>query len=694
MPSSSPRAFGRLGRGGALLALVAGVSLLAPRAHAVGTRVFDLDTLERLSGGDLKGVAVSSDGMVRAGFTLGNVPLQDASAVYASLALADGSVLVGTSPNGKVLRVAGDQATLFADTGQTAVTSLAQGANGAIYAATIPDGKVFRIAQGKADVFATIPDVKHVWALAFDKARTTLFAATGPDGKIIRIAADGSTSVFFQSTETNLVSVAVADNGDVYAGSQGKALLYKISGPGRATVVYDFAGDEVKGIALAAGGALYAIANEYAEPPEVPRRNPNAARSPAGPQTAPRPKPGKGTLYRFDATGRPERMMHHDDFHYLSLALGDDGQPYVGTGAEGRVYTVNDAHVVTLVADTDERQVGAIAVAGAKSYVVSGDPCVFHRVVARGGPDAVWTSKVLDAGLRAKFGVLSWRATGALELSTRTGNTQVPDATWSAWSALTAAGGAQSAPVASPLGRYVQVRARWGRDPNAVLGEVTLPFVTENVRPVVLEVSAAAKGITKEPIKENLPSSGNEPAHHDTVVKVTWKVDNQDNDALRYRVAFRREGQTVWRDALRPDEQLTKTEYEWETQTLPEGKYRVRVEASDENANPPEQVQKHALESTSILVDNTPPTLPVLTITGRRLRARAVDGAGPIVRIELSIDGKPDWRPLAATDGVFDTADESVDADVASLVPPGSHIVAVRAFDAAGNAVIRETESQ
>ena len=44
--------------------------------------------------------------------------------------------------------------------------------------------------------------------------------------------------------------------------------------------------------------------------------------------------------------------MHHDEFHYVSLALGDDGRPYVGTGAEGRVYTVDDAHVVTLVADT------------------------------------------------------------------------------------------------------------------------------------------------------------------------------------------------------------------------------------------------------------------------------------------------------------------------------------------------------
>ena len=670
--------------------LAAALLLLAPHAHAVGTRVFELDTIDELSGGDLKGVAVSSDGMVRAGFTLGSVPLPDSSAVYTSLVLTDGSVLVGTSPNGKVIKVAGDAATVFAETGQTIVTALVQGAGGVIYAATAPEGKIFKLTQGKAELFATVPEAKNIWGLALDKAKTTLYAAAGPEGRVFRISAAGAASIYFQSDEPNIVSVAVADNGDVYAGSHGKGLLYKITGPGRATVLYDFPVDEVRAIAVGKGGVVYAIANEYAEAPEAPRRNPNAAHAPAVPVSAPRPKPGKGQLWRFDATGRPEKMMHHEDTHYLALALDDAGQPHVGTGADGRVYTVNDGHVVTLEADTDERQIGALNVSGGKDFVVAGDPCVFHRIVARGGPDAVWTSKVLDAGLRAKFGVLSWRASGALELGTRTGNTAAPDATWSTWTT----GMSAPATVTSPGGRFVQVRARWGRDANAVLSDVMLPFVTENVRPVVLEVNAAQKGaVAKEPTKENLPASGGDPPKHDSVVKVSWKVDNQDNDALRYRVAFKREGQNVWRDATKPDESLTKTEYEWETQALPEGKYRVRVEASDEGANPPEQTQKHALESQAVLVDNTPPIVKELAITGRRLKARIADGAGPIARVEVTIDGKLEWRPLGPADGVFDSAEESVDADVSAIVPPGSHIVAVRAFDAAGNAVTREVET-
>jgi hypothetical protein len=395
-------------------------------------------------------------------------------------------------------------------------------------------------------------------------------------------------------------------------------------------------------------------------------------------------------LVRFDAQGRPETLMKHSEFHYMSLALGDDGRPYVGTGAEGRIYTVDDAHAVTLVADTDERWIGAISLVKGGGYACASDGAVFHRIVSIGGADAVWTSKPLDAGLRAKFGQLSWRSTGGLELSTRSGNTEKPDTTWSQWSNPLAAPGT----VTSPPGRYVQVRARWSRDPRAVLSEVTLPFLTDNLRPVILEIAAVPKSGSPLGTKEGLQASGGDIPKHDSVIKVSWRVENADADLLRYRIWFRREEQNTWREMLRSDEIVTKGEYEWDTAALPEGKYRIRVEASDESANPPDQTQKHSLDSTIVLVDNTPPTFQNLAVAARRLKARVVDGLGPIARVEVAIDGRLEWRPLAPIDGLYDTADESFDADIGSLVPQGNHIVAVRAYDSAGNTVVREVEAQ
>ncbi len=690
----------------ALLCVSIAVLVLTQPANAVGTRVFDLDTLEEFSGGDLEGVSVGSDGVVRAGFKLGNVRIPDATTIFAALPRPDGSVLLGTSPNGKLIKVAGDQASVVAETHATGVTSLVEDAHGTVYAATFPDAKIFKLSpQGKLDLFVTLPDSTYVWALAFDKTKTNLYAAVGLDqGRIFRVNTAGQAEVMFRTDEPHLVSLAVAPNGDILAGSSGKGLLYRVTGPGRATVMYDFPGEEVKAIATAADGTIWAIANEYAEPPEVPRRTSAAQRLPAGPaQISPRPKPGKGQLWRFDPQGRPEKMMAHSEFHYMALALDDAGAPYVGTGAEGRVYTVDDAHAVTLLADTDERQITAISLAGfpnrSTAFIASSDGAAFHRILGKGGADALWTSKVFDMGARARFGALSFRATSQIEISTRTGNTQTPDTTWcgdarctKAWSDPMTAPGL----VTSPAAHYIQVRARFVR-PDAELREIVLPFITDNLRAVVTEISGQSKSALRE-TKEGLAASGGEGPKHDSVVHVTWKVDNPDQDALRFRLSYRREGEP-WRDMLREGEIVTKSEYDWETSTLPEGKYRVRVEASDEAANPPDQVLKHTLETSGVLVDNTPPTFTSLAFAraqnqaSRRLTARVVDGVGPITRVDVSIDGHAEWRPLAPVNGVFDSSDEAIDADVSALLPPGTHIVAVRAFDAAGNFVVREIQS-
>jgi sugar lactone lactonase YvrE len=679
------------------LVLVAGV-LTARDAGAVGTRTFELDSIEELSGGDLAGVSVGSDGVVRAGWTVGNVPLpEDAgTTVTCAAELPDGSVLVGTGPasGGKVVRVVNDRATVFADTKESAVVAIAVDKTGAAYAATTGN-KIYRITQGRADVFATLPDVESVFAIAFDPSGAGVYAATGPEGRVLRVDAKGAVSTYFKTDSPFVVSLAVAADGVVYAGTSGKGVLYRITAPGRATVLYDFHAEEVHAVAIGPRRSVWAIVNETsggapAEPAEAatPRRNPGGRTQP-GPSPAPRGKPGKGTLWRFDADGHPERLMHHDESHYTSLALDARGAPYVGTGADGRVYTVDEAHVVSLLADTDERQIGAIGV-GRTRFAVGSDPAVFHRVLSVGGPDAVWTSKPLDAGLRARFGHAGWLGTGLLEVSTRTGDTQTPDATWSPWSTPIANGDATS----SPAGRFVQLRARL-RDAAATISDVTLAFVTENLRAIVTEVSARPKGGTPRDSKEGIVQSGSDPPKHDNVMHVAWKVDNPDSDELRYRVQFRREGDQRWVDATRPDDVLTKAELDWDTAALQEGRYRLRVEATDEVSNPPGSVTRHTLESGPVLVDNTPPVVRTLTVQARRLRAEVVDGLGPIARVEVAVDGRPEWHPIAPVDGIYDTALEAVDLDLTPLLPPGpgAHLVALRAYDAAGNFVVRETES-
>ncbi len=672
------------------LTLALAAAFASAPAAAVGTRTFHLSSIEDFKGGDLTGVSIDATGTLFAGLHLGSTPITDATAVWSSALLGDGAVLLGTGNEGKVFRVQGGQSSLAATTGQMAVSAMAVAWNGDVILGTFPEGKLYKMPAAKggaAEVFATLPGAEDIWSLAFDPKSKALFAATGPEGKLFRIDQQGKAQVHFESKQPHLMSVAVADDGTIYTGSNGKALLFKVSGPGRATVVHDFQGwDDVRVIVPLPGDkGVYAVANKYNESFTAPKRN---RTGPPQPQPTRSGRPGKGMLMRFNKEGTGETMIEDDESHFVSLALGDDGLPYVGTGHEGRVYTVNDDHLVKLVADTDQRQIGALVMAGKTKFLVGSDPVVFHEIKGNGGPDAVWTSKVLDAGLRANFGKLTWRATGNVELSTRSGNTGTPDSTWSAWSAGLAAPGE----VKSPASRYVQIRARWSRDPRATLRDVNLYFVTDNARPVVTSVEASQRSSGR--LRTGVQASGGEAPRPSPTVKVSWKVENPDQDELRYRVAYRLDGETTWRSMLKPGEKLTRTDYDWDTSTLPEGIYRVMVEASDELSNPPDKALRHSLVSHPVLVDNTPPVFKSLAMRGRRISGEVVDGLGPIARIEVSIAGTDEWRPIFPKDGVFDSASESFDADISQLVPTGSFLVAIRAFDTAGNHVTRNIEAK
>lgn len=661
------------------LLLLGLVAVTAPAA-AVGTRRFVLDKEADFKGGDLKGVAVDSRGSVRAGLSLGAVPVTQASSIWAALPQKDGSVLLGTGNEGKLLKLANGAVTVLAETKALALTSLATAWGGAVAVGTLPDGKVMQWENGKLTDLATLPGAKHVFSVAFDTKSNALFAATGPEGKLFRIGPKGEAQVYFDAEEQHLMSVAVAPDGTVYAGASEKAKLYKLTGPGRATVLYDFARTEVRAVAVDSKGVVYAAANELKTGFTVPARPTRNQDGTAGPTANTTKARGKGTLYRFTPDGKPERLYDDDEEHFTSLTLGDDGRPYVGTGVEGRVYTVDDARRVALVADVDERQVGALVLAGAARFVAGSDPAVLHPVRGVGGADAVWTSKVMDAGLRARFGHMSWESTGPIEVSTRSGNTKEPDDTWSAWTKDSAAPGL----VASPAGRYLQVRARFGKDKNAELSAFEVAFVTDNLRATVDEVSARPRREGGEDVRS---SGGPVSKKPESKLALSWKTDNPDKDELRYRLQYRLVGTATWYDLTKRDEVLTKETYDWDTSTLPEGRYRVRVVATDELANPPDLVTRDDAESGIVLVDNTPPRVEGLRAVNRRVQGVALDGVGPIQRIEVALAGTDEWVPFFPTDGIFDEAREEFDLDVSGIVS-GPALLAVRVFDDANNAVI------
>jgi hypothetical protein len=664
--------------------LVAAGLLAAAQAAAVGTRRFSLDKTADFKGGDLKGVAVDAAGHVRAGFNLGAVPVSQGTAIWAALPLRDGSVLLGTGNEGKLLKLSNGSVSVLAETKALVVTSLVEAWGGMVVLGTLPDGKVMKWDHGKLSDLVTLKGTEHVWSVAFDEKKKVLYAATGPEGKLYRISETGDAQVYFDAPEQHLMSVAVAPDGTVYAGASDKAKLYKITAPGKASVLYDFDRTEVRAIVVNKKGEVFAIANEIKSGNTPPSRGNKSDGTPAQPNNAAPKTKGKGTLYKFSTDGTPDQLLDDSDEHYTSLALSDDGRPYVGTGVEGRVYTVDASHNSALVADVDERQVSVLVLSGKDQLVIASDPAVAHPVKGVGGADAVWTSKVLDAGLRARFGKVTWEATGPIQMSTRTGNTKEPDDTWSAWSA----GFTTSSLVDSPAARYLQIRARFATDPSAVLSEIGISFLTDNLRAVITSVEAKD---SDGPDNDDLIRASGGPITHksESTIALSWKVDNPDKDDLRYRLQYRQVGSNNWFEVLKPQEKLTKDTYTWETSDLPEGRYRVRLVATDELSNPPDRVTRDEMESSVVLVDNTPPVVEGLKVTGKRIQGVAIDGVGPIARIEISLAGSDEWTPFYPTDGIFDEQREEFDVDVSKLAPVLPALLSLRVYDKANNFVVR-----
>jgi len=635
---------------------------------AVTTNSFVLDGADAFFNGELDGTAVHSDGSVRLGASIERSDLPNVPLAY-SVARRGDTVYVGTGTNGIVYEVTGKKLEPLADTGELLVSSLAFGRDGALYAGTLPNGVIYRIEpkSGEAKRFSTPEGVKHVWALVYDKKRGKLLAGTGPQGKIFTIDSIGQAKELFGSEASHVMTLAL-DGNDVLAGTSDSALLLRIAPNGEATVVRDLPGNEVTAVDVLDGRIAVAV-NQFKGAPGT------QFKGGAGPQNksqrGARPRPGSGQLWRIEADGRAEMLMARKDTHFTDVQWGDNGSIFVAGGDEGRIFKVDSDASYSIWADVDQRQVLALDLRANPPVFVTGDSGAVYRVRDGAPKDATWTSAALDATFLSKWGRLDWRGDGKFVFQTRSGNTKEPGDTWSDWSKDMKSPGR----ISSPPARFIQARAKFRREPLAELRAVELYYLPQNQRARV----SAVRG-TRPPQKRG--EAPRQPPPPSTLVNVTWQVDNPDRDVLRYRLAYRADGQTLWRDMFSEDVVLTDAKYTWNTESIPDGHYAIRVEASDEPSNPPELALQSRAISELVTVDNHPPRIEGLRLKKGQVQGRVADTLGPIARVQMSIDAGP-WREVYPSDTLFDGPDERFQASVA--LSEGPHIIAVRAFDAAGN---------
>ena len=725
---------------------VAVLALLATAAsvRAAGPQFWRLEGASAFLEGELQGLSLDSEGRLRLGAS--PRPLFDPEAPNAWSVARDprGVLYLGTGNDGRVLRFDGSKSTVLYKAEELEVHAVAAGPDGRVYAATSPEGAVYAIdATGRATRFFD-PTERYIWALAFD-AQGALYVATGDEGRVYRVARDGRSELALASSDTHVLSLAIDSKGRVFAGTAPRGIVYRIDAPGKAFVLLDSSYREIKALDVASDGTLYAAAidGRTTETPARPAATPAAGPAapaggavvaevtvsesysivapPAAPATAAvpgaeaAPGPPKGAILRLRPTGEIDTLWSSpEDVPHSAIRVG--GDLLVGTGNKGKVYRVSDDGRWSLAATLPAEQVTALA-RGPEggAFVVTSNPARIFAFDGTAATEGTFLSRVKDTAVVSSWGRVSWEGTAppgtGVRIQTRAGNVAAPDSTWTEWSLpATRAGGE---PIHSEKARFLQIRltlsGKGGATPT--VEAVAAAYLQRNLPPVVKSVTvhppgeAFQKPITAtgepeilgldvDPLSDRAaaqrPPAGSPPAitfsrklFQRGLRTFSWQAEDPNGDALLFDVEYRAVGDERWRP-LRTG--LTEPVFAWDTASVPNGRYVLRVVASDAPGNPPALALTASKESASFEVDNAPPTIAA-SLDPRapnRIHATVRDEATPVRKLEISVDAGR-WVEVQPVDGIADSLEETYDI----TLPPGSgagpHMVVLRATDLLGN---------
>ena len=683
--------------------------------------------------GDARGVSISDTGVLMLSPKLTELFNTQQTYVWSTAVDNAGNVFVGTGHDGKIFRIAANgTGSLLYDAAELDVTALAVGRDGSLYAGTSPDGKVYRIAaDGKADVYFD-PDDKYIWSLAV-MPDGSLAVGAGDSGKIYRVRTAGAkpeVSLLVSTNQTHVISLAVTPQGDLLAGTDPGGLVLRISPEGKTFALFDTQLREIHALAPAADGSIYALAlsdaaagNKGVTAPAVTSQ-PSDGMTPSTTVTitaidetgAPlQAQPSttrsrndvsnaRSAVFRILPDGATDVVWSSTTITAFSIAPAlSGGSVLIGTADKGRIYSVTNDGRDTLLLQSPEGQISSLMVKGNQVYAASSNQGKLFRFGNDLVSEGSYESPVRDAKLIASWGRVWWRGAGNIEVQTRTGNGERPDGTWSDWSpAVKNADGNQ---ISSPRARFIQWRTvvRSGAGVPAWLEDVSVAYLPRNVAPEVLAITALPIGVGLQQIAQvaidpNVESSGLDPSVFGPVAQVPprrfyqrgarsfqWQAEDRNGDTLEYSIYYRPINEQTFR--LLKD-RLRDNFYTIDGATLADGRYIIKVVASDGPDNPLGQKLTGERISEPVDIDNTPPVVKLMEqpqVGGNNVRVvfSVDDATGKIRKADISIDGAT-WLPIFPDDGIADSGHEIFTVDAGSLTP-GEHTISLRSFDTSGN---------
>lgn len=708
------------------------VIIFSAQARSGEPIIWETNSRAELLRGEARGVSITDTGVLMLAPRFQQIFDTQQSYIWASTVDAAGNVYLGTGHDGRLFRVGTDgRGTLLYDAPELDVTALVVAADGTLYAGTSPDGKVYRIGtDGRAEVYFDPPD-KYIWSLAL-MSDGALAVGTGDNGKLYRVRtalAKPEASLLIDTNETHVISLAVDAKGQLIAGTDPGGLVLRVGADGKAFALFDAPLREIHSLASAPDGSIYALAlsdaaagprsaNAPAQPPTdaggqgsvTVTITPDESGQGGSPSASGRSRNdlanARSAVFRILPDGGTDVLWSSTAITAFAVAPAPQGRSVlIGTADKGRIYSVTDDGRDTLLLQSTEGQISAFSTRGRELYAASSNGGKLFRFGSELTNEGTYESPVRDTKLVSSWGRIWWRGQGQVEVQTRSGNGERPDATWSEWSApYRDPAGAQ---ITSPRARFIQWRAVL-RAPAASgvetrMEDVSVAYLPRNVAPEVLSITTLPIGVGLQSIVQaqadpNIESSGLDPSLFGVTSQVPprriyqrgaralqWQAEDRNGDTLEYAIYYRSLNEGSFR--LLKDK-LRDNFYTVDGAALADGRYVFKVVVSDAPDNPGGQALSGERLSEPVDIDNTPPIVRAVgeaQIAAERVRAifEIADETGTIKRAEVSVDGAP-WLQSFPEDGIADSPRERYVLDL-PINGAGEHTISLRAFDTSGN---------
>jgi hypothetical protein len=563
-------------------------------------------------------------------------------------------------------------------------------------------------------------DASYIFAIKLDK-NGNIFLGTGPKGKIWRLDSKGKNpQLIYTCKDKNVLSLAAGPDGILYAGTDTRGLIYKIEPDKKtASVIYDSNEDEITDLLLDNKGNLYAAATSYKsiktqfkeesdlksfapgrpenkESQEGPFEESSAgegislkiantgsdnksAESPKLPENLERGRESSAShIYKIDPNGFVTDIFSRTAVFFTIYMQND--KLLVGTGNKAQIFSISpQTEIETLIyEDQIASQVTDIIGAGSDVYFCTANPPKLILLKSKYAVKGSFESALIDAGQPAHWGKLQLDAdipdkTKVL-LSARSGNVEdVNDTTFSQWTEPLKI----TTPVdlTVPLGRFCQYKLilEGNADSTPVIREVAAAFAIPNLAPKVTEVTVAKSDKKVSP----------------GVFKIDFDAEDENDDQLIYKIDFRKMGRSGW---IKLKDELDKPTFEWDSRTVEDGIYEIRVTASDELSNNQSTKLTGSRISDPVTVDNTAPVIESHKLQASAAKAvlelKIKDQYSVIESLSYTINSNEKWISTLPIDGIFDTTQEDFTITITDL-KPGRHVLAVRISDVEANTMYK-----